>query len=186
MRPLGAGTFIRCSSESPLSLVDGVWNVLKEVSQGATKIPSRTQVVLLRKRKGKSVFDWGWLQLSLVESSSQVESSWKQLKAVEIPGSTHIWSRCCLEFVSQPRLPRVTRCHRYNPAVTSTSCALAKYGASDLCPRLTNSIGSPLSPGQTCCHQVPKHLCHVAMANLVQSRNCHYACMGVRRIALRD
>ncbi|MED6118648.1 hypothetical protein PIB30_004698 [Stylosanthes scabra] len=38
-------------------------------------------------------------------------------------GSTHIWSRCCLEFVTQPRLPRVTRCHRYNPAVTRTSCA---------------------------------------------------------------
>ncbi|MED6198208.1 hypothetical protein PIB30_063929, partial [Stylosanthes scabra] len=35
-----AGTFIRCSSENPLSLADGVWNVLKEVSQGATKIPS--------------------------------------------------------------------------------------------------------------------------------------------------
>ncbi|MED6171527.1 hypothetical protein PIB30_041422 [Stylosanthes scabra] len=74
-RPLGAGTFVRCSSESPLSLADGVRNVLKEVSQGATKIPSRTRVVLLRKRKRKSVFDWGWLQLSLFESSSQVESS---------------------------------------------------------------------------------------------------------------
>ncbi|MED6111195.1 hypothetical protein PIB30_050169 [Stylosanthes scabra] len=69
-RPLGAGTFVRCSSESPLSLADDVGNVLKEVSQGATKIPSRTRVVLLRKRKGKSVFDWGWLQLSLFESSS--------------------------------------------------------------------------------------------------------------------
>ncbi|MED6160041.1 hypothetical protein PIB30_047720 [Stylosanthes scabra] len=32
-------------------------DILKEVSQGATKIPSRTWVVLLRKRKGKSVFD---------------------------------------------------------------------------------------------------------------------------------
>ncbi|MED6137544.1 hypothetical protein PIB30_065912 [Stylosanthes scabra] len=115
MRPLGAGTFVRCSSESPLSLADGVWNVLKS-----------------------------------------------------------------------PRLPRVTRCHRYNPAVTRTSCALAKYGASDLFPGLTNSIGSPLSPGQTCCHQVPKHLCHAAVANLVRSRNCHYASRGIGRIALRD
>ncbi|MED6125016.1 hypothetical protein PIB30_064485 [Stylosanthes scabra] len=69
--PLGVGTSVRCSSESPLSLANGVWNVLKEVSQGSTKIPSRTRVVLLRKRKGKSVFDWGWLQLRLVESSSQ-------------------------------------------------------------------------------------------------------------------
>ncbi|MED6206686.1 hypothetical protein PIB30_029161 [Stylosanthes scabra] len=60
-RLLGAGTFARCSSESPLSLADGVWNVLKEVSQGATKIPSRTRVILLKKRKGKSVFYWGWL-----------------------------------------------------------------------------------------------------------------------------
>ncbi|MED6170893.1 hypothetical protein PIB30_035470 [Stylosanthes scabra] len=58
---LGAGTFVRRSSGSPLSFADGVRNVLKEVSQGATKIPSRTLVVLLRKRKGKSVFDWGWL-----------------------------------------------------------------------------------------------------------------------------
>ncbi|MED6217195.1 hypothetical protein PIB30_015529 [Stylosanthes scabra] len=31
-----------------------------------------TRVVLLRKRKGKSIFDWGWLQFSLFESSSQV------------------------------------------------------------------------------------------------------------------
>ncbi|MED6195523.1 hypothetical protein PIB30_038658 [Stylosanthes scabra] len=51
---------------------------------------------------------------------------------------------------------------------------------------LTNSIGSSLSPGQTCCHQVPKHLCNAAMANLVRSRNCHYASRGVGRIALRD
>ncbi|MED6219726.1 hypothetical protein PIB30_038463 [Stylosanthes scabra] len=73
--PARGGDFRRCSSESPLSLADGVWNVLKEVSQGATKIPSRTWVVLLRKRKGKSIFDWGWLQLRLIESSSQVGSS---------------------------------------------------------------------------------------------------------------
>ncbi|MED6156270.1 hypothetical protein PIB30_013076 [Stylosanthes scabra] len=46
-------------------------------------------------------------------------------------------------------------------------------------------IGSPLSPGQTCYHQVPKHLCHAAVANLVPSRNCHYASRGVGRIALR-
>ncbi|MED6110913.1 hypothetical protein PIB30_047393 [Stylosanthes scabra] len=51
---------------------------------------------------------------------------------------------------------------------------------------LTNSIGSPLSPGQTCYHQVPKHLCHAAVADLVRSRNCHYASRGVGRIALRD
>ncbi|MED6219725.1 hypothetical protein PIB30_038462, partial [Stylosanthes scabra] len=70
--------------------------------------------------------------------------------------------------------------------LTKTSCTLAKYGASDLCPELTNSIGSPLSPGQTCCHQVPKHMCHVAVVNLVRSRNCHYASRGVGRIALRD
>ncbi|MED6225260.1 hypothetical protein PIB30_092001 [Stylosanthes scabra] len=57
-RPLGAGTFIRCSPESPLSLVDGVWNVLKEVSQGATKIPSRTRVFLLRKRKEKCCLEY--------------------------------------------------------------------------------------------------------------------------------
>ncbi|MED6143361.1 hypothetical protein PIB30_005633 [Stylosanthes scabra] len=95
-------------------------------------------------------------------------------------GAGVAWSSCL-----SSRLPRVTRCHRYNPAVTRTSCALAKYGASDLCPELTNSIGSPLSPGQTCCHQVPKHLCHAAVANLVRSWNCHYASRGVGRIALR-
>ncbi|MED6192744.1 hypothetical protein PIB30_012914 [Stylosanthes scabra] len=81
--PLGAGTFVRCSSESPLSIAESIWNVLKEVSQGATKIPSCTRVVLLRNGKGKSVFDWGWLQWSLFESSSQVESILKQLKEVE-------------------------------------------------------------------------------------------------------
>ncbi|MED6188550.1 hypothetical protein PIB30_087030 [Stylosanthes scabra] len=91
------------------------------------------------------------------------------------------WSSCL-----SSRLPRVTRCHRYNPAVTRTSCALVKYGASDLRPELTNFIGSQLSPGQTYCHQVPKHLCHAAVANLVRSRNCHYASRGVGRIALRD
>ncbi|MED6204182.1 hypothetical protein PIB30_006598, partial [Stylosanthes scabra] len=91
------------------------------------------------------------------------------------------WSSCL-----SPRLLRVTRCHRYNPAVTRTSCALAKYGAFDLCPGLTNFIGSPRSPGQTRCHQVPKHLCHSAVANLVRSRNCHYASKGVGRIALQD
>ncbi|MED6183933.1 hypothetical protein PIB30_042543 [Stylosanthes scabra] len=63
---------------------------------------------------------------------------------------------------------------------------LAKYGASDLCPGLINSIGSPLSSGQTCCHQVLKHLCYAAVANLVRSRNCHYASRGVGRIALRN
>ncbi|MED6124742.1 hypothetical protein PIB30_061786 [Stylosanthes scabra] len=31
--------------------------------------------------------------------------------------------RCCLEFVIQPPTPKSTRCHRYNPAVTRTSCA---------------------------------------------------------------
>ncbi|MED6108757.1 hypothetical protein PIB30_027167 [Stylosanthes scabra] len=90
------------------------------------------------------------------------------------------WSLCL-----SSRLPRVTRCHRYNPAVTRTSCALAKYGASDLCPEMTNSIGSPLSPGQTCCHQIPKHLYHAVVANLVRSWNCHYASKGVGRITLR-
>ncbi|MED6182690.1 hypothetical protein PIB30_031012 [Stylosanthes scabra] len=90
--------------------------------------------------------------------------------------------RSCLSS----RLLRVTRCHRYNPAVTRTSCTLAKYGASNLCPELTNSIGSPLSPGRTCCHQVPKHLCHAAVANHVRSRNCHYASRGVGHIALQD
>ncbi|MED6107189.1 hypothetical protein PIB30_011759 [Stylosanthes scabra] len=96
-------------------------------------------------------------------------------------GAGVAWSSCL-----SSRLPRVTRCHRYNLAVTRTSCALAKYGASDLCPELTNSIGSPLSPGQTCCHQVPKHLYHATVANLVRSRNYHYASRGVGRIALRD
>ncbi|MED6181004.1 hypothetical protein PIB30_015476 [Stylosanthes scabra] len=144
------------------------------MSQGVTNIPSRTQIVLLRKWKGKSVFDWGWLQLRLIESNSQFR--------VQLTfGAGVAWSSCLNCW-----LPRVTRCHRYNPAVTRSSCALAKYGASDLCPELTNSIGSPLSPGQTCCHQVPKHLCHAAVANLVRSRNCHYASRGVRRIALRD
>ncbi|MED6120696.1 hypothetical protein PIB30_023311 [Stylosanthes scabra] len=83
------------------------------------------------------------------------------------------------------RLPRVTRCRWYNPTVTRTSCALAKYGAFDLCPELTSSIGSPLSPGQTCCHQVPKHLCHAAVANLIRSWNYHYASRGVGRMDLR-
>ncbi|MED6184877.1 hypothetical protein PIB30_051691 [Stylosanthes scabra] len=64
-------------------------------------------------------------------------------------GAGVAWSSCL-----NSRLPRVTRCHRYNPAVSRTSCALANYGASDLCPKLTNTIGSPLSPGQTCCHRV--------------------------------
>ncbi|MED6120101.1 hypothetical protein PIB30_017922 [Stylosanthes scabra] len=154
------------------SLPLSVWTALIR-KPGATKIPSRTRVVLLRKRKGKSVFDWGWLQLRLVESSSQIESSNRQLKCAvwqtnppfRVPltfGAGVAWSSCL-----SSRLPRVTRCHRYNPAVTRTSCALANYGASDLCPELTNSIGSPLSPGQTCCHQVPKQLCHAAVANLV-------------------
>ncbi|MED6149796.1 hypothetical protein PIB30_066004 [Stylosanthes scabra] len=90
-----------------------------------------------------------------------------------LSGSTHIWSRCCLEFVTQPPAPKS------NPLSPVQSCChqdllrMTKFGASDLCPGLTNSIGSPLSPGQTCCHQVPKHLCHVAVANLVRSRNCH-------------
>ncbi|MED6220365.1 hypothetical protein PIB30_044183 [Stylosanthes scabra] len=141
-RPLGAGTFVRCSSESPLSLADGVWNVLKRCHRVQPKYRFRVQLTF---------------------------------------GAGAAWSSCL-----SSQLPRVTRCHRYNPAVTRTSCALAKYGASDLCPELTNSIGSPLSPGQTCCHQVPKHLCHAAVANLVRSRNCHYARRGVGRIALRD
>ncbi|MED6217864.1 hypothetical protein PIB30_021505 [Stylosanthes scabra] len=95
-------------------------------------------------------------------------------------GAGVAWNSCL-----SSRLPRVTRCHRYNPSVTRTSCALAKYGASNLCPELTKSKGSPLSPGQTCFHQVPKHLCHAAVANLVRSWNCHYASRGVGRIALR-
>ncbi|MED6194914.1 hypothetical protein PIB30_032942, partial [Stylosanthes scabra] len=44
-------------------------------------------------------------------------------------------------------------------------------------PAVTGS--DPLSPGQTCCHQVPKHLCNAAVANLVRLRNCHYASRGV-------
>ncbi|MED6140506.1 hypothetical protein PIB30_093847, partial [Stylosanthes scabra] len=48
-----------------------------------------------------------------------------------------------------------------------------------------NAPGGPLSPGRTCCHQVPKHLCRAAVANLVRSWNCHYASRGVGRIALR-
>ncbi|MED6168966.1 hypothetical protein PIB30_016886 [Stylosanthes scabra] len=61
-RPLGAGTFVRCSLESPLSLADGVWNVLKRGVTGCNQNTEYgTRVVLLRKRKGKSVFDWGWL-----------------------------------------------------------------------------------------------------------------------------
>ncbi|MED6119693.1 hypothetical protein PIB30_013809 [Stylosanthes scabra] len=96
-------------------------------------------------------------------------------------GAGVAWSSCL-----SSRLPRVTRCHRYNPAVTRTSYALAKYGASDLCPDLTNSIGSPLSPGQTCYHQVPKHLCHAVVANLVRSRNCHYASRGVGRAEISN
>ncbi|MED6137024.1 hypothetical protein PIB30_061180, partial [Stylosanthes scabra] len=76
-------------------------------------------------------------------------------------GAGVAWNSCL-----SPRLPRVTTYDRYNPAVTRTYCAL--------------------SPGQTCYHQVPKHLCHAAVANLVRSRNCHYASRGVGRIALRD
>ncbi|MED6186365.1 hypothetical protein PIB30_065932 [Stylosanthes scabra] len=95
-------------------------------------------------------------------------------------GAGVAWSSCLTS-----RLPIVTHCHRYNPAVTRTSCALAIYGASNLCPELTNSIGSPLSTGRTYCHQVPKHLCNAAMANLVRSWNCHCASRGVGRIALR-
>ncbi|MED6207070.1 hypothetical protein PIB30_032418 [Stylosanthes scabra] len=132
-RPLGAGTFVRCSSESPLSLADGVWNILKEVSQGATKIPSRTRVVLLRKRNGKSIFDWGWLQLSLFESSLQLCGN-----EPTVPGSTHIWSRCCLEFVSQPPAPKSNplspdpRCHRVRPAVIRfpSTCAMLPWRTS--------------------------------------------------------
>ncbi|MED6179410.1 hypothetical protein PIB30_000522 [Stylosanthes scabra] len=133
-----------------------------------------------------SVFDWDQLdtpkrnlryiryQLAVWQMNPQF---WVQLTF----GAGVAWSSCL-----SSRLPRVTRCHRYNPAVTRTSCALAKYGASDLCLELTNSIGSPLSLGQTCCHQVPKPLCHAAVANLVRSRNCHYASRGVGRITLRD
>ncbi|MED6220268.1 hypothetical protein PIB30_043301 [Stylosanthes scabra] len=95
-------------------------------------------------------------------------------------GAGVAWSSCL-----SSRLPRVTRYHQYNPAVTRTSCALAIYGAFDLCPELTNSIGSPLSSGRTYCHQVPKHLCHATMANLVRSWNCHYASRGVGNIALQ-
>ncbi|MED6145000.1 hypothetical protein PIB30_020813 [Stylosanthes scabra] len=66
------------------------------------------------------------------------------------------WSRCCLEFVIQPLAPK----------------------------------SNPMSPVQSCYHQdllrVPKYLCHAAVANLVRSRNCHYASRGVGRIALRD
>ncbi|MED6171721.1 hypothetical protein PIB30_043438 [Stylosanthes scabra] len=83
-------------------------------------------------------------------------------------GAGVAWSLCL-----SSRFPRVTRCHRYNPAVTRTSCVLAIYGVSDLCSELTNSIGSPLSPGRTCCHQVPKHMCHAAVANLVRSGHLH-------------
>ncbi|MED6149292.1 hypothetical protein PIB30_061015 [Stylosanthes scabra] len=108
----------------------------------------------------------------------RIESIWRSTRGVlrrKVSGAKLVSSR----------LRRVTRCHRYNPAVTRTSCALANYGASNLCPELTNSTGSPLSPGQTCCHQVPKHLCHAAVANLVQYWNCRYASSGVGRIALR-
>ncbi|MED6171996.1 hypothetical protein PIB30_046007 [Stylosanthes scabra] len=126
--------------------LNGVWNILKEVSQSATKIPSRTRVVLLRKRKGKSI------RHPLRGTSTISELTSCVANEPIVPGSTHIWSRCCLEFVSQPPAPK----------------------------------SNPLSPGQTCCHQVPKHLCHTAVANLVRSRNCHYASRGVGRIALRD
>ncbi|MED6207634.1 hypothetical protein PIB30_037505 [Stylosanthes scabra] len=140
-------------------------DILKLMSQGATKILSRTQVVLLRKRKGKSVFDWGWLQLSCLKVVRRLKATppKRNLRYIRYQlavsqtnpqfrvqltfGAGVAWSSCL-----SPRLPRVTRCHWYNPAVTMTSCALAKYGASDLCPRLTNSVGSPLSPGQTCYH----------------------------------
>ncbi|MED6168919.1 hypothetical protein PIB30_016204 [Stylosanthes scabra] len=65
-RPLGAGTFVRCSLESPLSLADGVWNVLKEVSQGATKIPSMRLRSFCSGSERKSLFLIG---LVAVESS---------------------------------------------------------------------------------------------------------------------
>ncbi|MED6220241.1 hypothetical protein PIB30_043044 [Stylosanthes scabra] len=122
-RPLGAGTFVHCSSESPLSLADDVWNVLKEMSQGATKMPSRTRVVLLRKRKGKSVFDWDRLDTPYEEPplysklTSCVPTN-PQFRVQLTFGAGVAWS----SWLS-PRLPKVTRCHRYNFVVTRTSCA---------------------------------------------------------------
>ncbi|MED6148815.1 hypothetical protein PIB30_056488 [Stylosanthes scabra] len=140
--------------------------------KGVTWVQPNTEyearVVLLRKRKGKFIFDW---------------AVWQRTHNTEF--DSH-WSKCCLEFVIQPSAPKS------NPLSSVQSCChqdllcISEYGVSDLYPGLTNSIGSPLSPGQTCCHQVPKHLCHAAVANDVRSRNCHYASRGVGRIALRD
>ncbi|MED6108537.1 hypothetical protein PIB30_025017 [Stylosanthes scabra] len=95
-------------------------------------------------------------------------------------------SRCCLEFVIQPPAPKSNPLSPVQFCCHQDLLRVGEIWSSDLCPRLTNSIGSPLSPGQTCCHQVPKHLCHAAVANLVRSRNCHYASRGIGRIALRD
>ncbi|MED6108755.1 hypothetical protein PIB30_027165 [Stylosanthes scabra] len=147
-RPFGAGTFVRCSSESPLSLADGVWNILK-----------RCHRVQPKYRVGLGLFCSGSERenrltppkrnLRYMRYQLAVWQTNPPFRVQLTYGAGVAWSSCL-----SSRLPRVTRYHWYNPAVTRTSCVLAKYGASDLCPELTNSIGSPLSPGQTCCHQV--------------------------------
>ncbi|MED6199339.1 hypothetical protein PIB30_075056 [Stylosanthes scabra] len=149
MRPLGAGTFVRCSSESPLSLADGVKNALKRchmvqpkyrVGLGSFCSGSERETLFLIGTPPKRNLRYIQYQLAMWQTNPPFR--------VQLTfGAGVAWSSCL-----SSRLPRVTRYHRYNPAVTRTSCALAKYGASDLCPELTNSIGSPLSPGQACCH----------------------------------
>ncbi|MED6176158.1 hypothetical protein PIB30_085411, partial [Stylosanthes scabra] len=72
-----------------------------------------------------------------------------------------------MELIVMMSTPRIGSLPGYT-LVHKGPCHLQVWG-------LKNSIGSPLSPGQTCCYQVSKHLCHAAVANLVLSRNCHYA-----------
>ncbi|MED6183629.1 hypothetical protein PIB30_039469 [Stylosanthes scabra] len=119
--PLKAGTFIRCSSESPLSLADGVLNVLKEVSQGATKITSRTRVVLLRKRNGKCCLEFVTQPLAPKSNPlSPVESCCHQ----DLLRVSEIWS-----LRSMPRADKLYTI----PAVTGSD--LLSPGFQALVPR---------------------------------------------------
>ncbi|MED6184148.1 hypothetical protein PIB30_044646 [Stylosanthes scabra] len=127
---------------------DGVWNVLKRchrvqpkyrVGLGSFCSGSGMESLSIRHPlRGTSTISDTKLAVWQTNPQFQVQLTF---------GAGVAWSSCL-----SSRFPRVTCCHRYNPAVTRTSCALAKYGASDLCPEQTNSIGSSLSPGQTCCH----------------------------------
>ncbi|MED6169970.1 hypothetical protein PIB30_026152 [Stylosanthes scabra] len=161
-------------------------DVLKEVSQGATKIPSRTRVVLLRKRKAKSVFDWGWLQLRLVESSSQVESSKSTVwQRTHNTGFDSHWSRCCLEFMIQPPAPKS------NPLSPVQSCChpdlLRVSEIWSLCSmHMANKLYRiPAITGSDLLSLGSQALVPCCRGELVRSRNYHYASRGVGRIALR-